>query len=205
MLRREVPALLTTIMAIFVFLSAMLFPLEQKKVLARTDLLRQFMGNVAFLLGGINLVRLHSRNIKKKREHWLYSVWLLIVFFFFIILGVVKGNNDPLYKSLYDALIVPVNASMHSISAFFLCSAAFKAFRINNLDSVVMMISAVWVMLASVPVGNVISPKMVVVRDWLLSVPNASVSRALANGMFFAGFAATLRIFLGLERRHLGQ
>ena len=98
MLRREVPALLTTIMAIFVFLSAMLFPLEQKKVLARTDLLRQFMGNVAFLLGGINLVRLHSRNIKKS-EHWLYSIWPL--YFSFIILGG-KGIMTHI-QSLYDA------------------------------------------------------------------------------------------------------
>ncbi|HHY12360.1 MAG TPA: hypothetical protein GX529_06995 [Firmicutes bacterium] len=204
-MRREVPAVLTTVMAIFVFLSAMLFPLEEMKILARTDSLLQFMGNMALFLGGINLFRLHSRNIKKKREYWPFSLWLLAVFVFFTVLGIVKGNNDPLYKGLYDALIVPVNASMHSISAFFLCSAAFKAFRIKNLDSIVLMISAVWVMLASVPIGEIISPNVGIVKDWLLAVPGSAVARAMANGLFLAGFAATLRIFLGLERRHLGQ
>lgn len=204
-MRKEIPALITTIMAIFVFLSAMLFRLDQLKVLSQTDSLRQFMQAAAFLLGGINLVRLHSRNIQKKRQHWPFSAWLLVIFVFFSILGMVKGNNDPLYKGLYNALIVPVNASMHSISAFFLASAAFKAFRIRNLDSIVLMVSAVWVMLASVPIGDLISPNMAIVKDWLLAIPGSAVARAMGNGVFLAGFAATLRIFLGLERRHLGE
>lgn len=204
-MRREVPAVLTTVVAILVFLSAMLFRLDQMKILSQTDSLRQLMGNMALFLGGINLCRLHINNVKKKREHWPFSMWLLIVFVFFTVLGLAKGSKDPLYKGLYDALIVPVNASMHSVSAFFLCSAAFKAFRVKNLDSIVLLVSAVWVMLASVPIGELISPNIGIVRDWLLAVPGSAVARAMSNGMFFAGFATTLRIFLGLERRHISQ
>ena len=121
---------------------------------------------MALFLGGINLCRLHFGNITKRREYWPFSVWLLIIFAFFTVLGIVKGNDDPLYKGLYDALIVPVNASMHSVSAFFLASAAFKAFRIRNVESIVLMCSAVWVMLASVPIGDLISPTLKVVMDW---------------------------------------
>ncbi len=204
-MRREVPAVLGTVTAVFVFFSAMLFRLDELKVLAQTDSLRQLMGNMALFLGGINLCRLHFNNVRKRKEHWPFSAWLMLVFFFFAVLGLFKGSKDPLYKGLYDALIVPVNASMHSVSAFFLCSAAFKAFRVKNLDSIVMLISATWVMLASVPVGELISPNIPVVKDWLLAIPGAAVARAMANGMFFAGFATTLRIFLGLERRHISQ
>jgi len=98
MLRREVPAVLTTVMAIFVFLSAMLFPLEEMKILARTDSLLQFMGNMALFLGGINLFRLHSRNIKKKREYWPFSLWLLAVFVFFTVLGHSQGKQRSIVQ-----------------------------------------------------------------------------------------------------------
>ena len=178
MLRREVPAVLTTVMAIFVFLSTYAIPTGRNEDTGPYRFLVAVHGKHGIVSRGINLFRLHSRNIKEKREYWPFSLWLLAVFVFFTVLGIVKGNNDPLYKGLYDALIVPVNASMHSISAFFLCSAAFKAFRIKNLDSIVLMISAVWVMLASVPIGEIISPNVGIVKDWLLAVPGSAVARS---------------------------
>jgi len=203
MLRQELPAILTTVVAIVVFLGGILFSLDEMNVLSEIDSWIQLMGNMALFLGGINLCRLHVNNIRKRRQHWIFSVWLLIVFGFFTVLGLAKGSQDPLYKGLYDALIVPVNASMHSIAAFFLCSAAFRAFRVKNLDSILLLVSGAFVMLASVPIGDLISSNIPVISDWLLNIPGSAVARAMSNGMFFASFAATLRIFLGLERRHL--
>ncbi len=203
MLRQELPAILTTVVAIVVFLGGILFSLDEMNVLSEIDSWIQLMGNMALFLGGINLCKLHVNNIRKRRQHWIFSVWLLIVFGFFTVLGLAKGSQDPLYKGLYDALIVPVNASMHSIAAFFLCSAAFRAFRVKNLDSILLLVSGAFVMLASVPIGDLISSNIPVISDWLLNIPGSAVARAMSNGMFFASFAATLRIFLGLERRHL--
>ena len=35
---------------------------------------------------------------KEKAQYWPFSLWLLAVFVFFTVLGIVKGNDDPLYK-----------------------------------------------------------------------------------------------------------
>jgi hypothetical protein len=39
---------------------------------------------------------------------------------------------------------------------------------------------------------------------WFLRIPNAAGMRGIVVGIFLGAFAATLRLFLGLERKYLG-
>ena len=42
------------------------------------------------------------------------------------------------------------------------------------------------------------------IKDWILAVPNVAHARALAIGIFLGAYAATLRVFLGLDKKYLG-
>jgi hypothetical protein len=161
-------------------------------------------------MGVANLLRVHGSIIVKRERNWTLSVWLLTVMFIYMVFGMSVGNKNETYRWFYDAIIVPVNGTMYALVAFYLTSASYKAFRARTAEAAIMMVCAAWVMLSNVPIGDLIFPStsflggMAGIRDWIVAVPNSAVSRAIAVGTFLGGFASYLRIFLGLEKRHLG-
>ena len=209
-MKRQVPAILTTVVALVVFLSLVLFSLDQAQVYPKIDRMRQFMTAVMMFMGVANLLRVHGNIISKKSNNWVFSAWLLLVMFVYMIFGMFSGNKNQTYRWFYDAILVPVNGTMYALVAFYLTSASYKAFRARSVEAAIMMVTAAWVMLSNVPIGDLLWPStaalggMAGVRDWIVSVPNSAVSRAIAVGIFLGGFASNLRIFLGLEKRHLG-
>jgi hypothetical protein len=209
-LKRQVPLILTTAMAIVVFLSVVSYSLTELQVQAKIDRMRQFMTAVLMFMGVANLLRVHGNVISKKERNWMFSGWLLVIMFVYMIFGMAVGNKNLTYRWFYDAIIVPVNGTMYALVAFYLTSASYKAFRARTAEAAIMMVCAAWVMVSNVPVGDFLWPStsalggMAGIRDWIVSVPNSAVSRAIAVGIFLGGFASNLRIFLGLERRHLG-
>lgn len=210
-MKREIPSLITTVMTLVVFASLVLFRLDQLKVYSRIDRMIQYMTAVMMFMGMMNLFRVHTENIRRKRPNWVFSIWLLLVMVSYAAFGMIVGNKNVTYRWLYDALITPIQSTMFATVAFYIVSASYKAFRVKNFEAGLMMVCAIWVMLANVPVGDLIwSPKsflggMAGVRDWIVGIPNAAVSRAIGVGTFLGAFATNLRIFLGLERRHLGS
>lgn len=155
-------------------------------------------------------MRVHGSIIVKRERNWTLSVWLLTVMFIYMVFGMSVGNKNETYRWFYDAIIVPVNGTMYALVAFYLTSASYKAFRARTAEAAIMMVRAAWVMLSNVPIGDLIFPStsflggMAGIRYWIVAVPNSAVSRAIAVGTFLGGFASYLRIFLGLEKRHLG-
>ena len=169
------------------------------------------MFQMAVLLGALNLSRLQITNIRRKREHWPYSVICVLVLWSYMIYGMTvrgifagTGNAHPTYRWIHDALIIPVDAAVFSLLAFFIASAAYRAFRVRTAEASAMMIVAVIIMLANVPVGEVIWDRFPALGGWFLRIPNAAGMRGIVVGIFLGAFAATLRLFLGLERKYLG-
>lgn len=210
-MKRQVPAIITTVTGTIVFLSIILFKTDAAGWPGQFDRMRQFMAAVMMFMGMANMMRVHGSVIRKKDRNWMFSAWLLVIMFAYAIFGMAVGNKNETYRWFYNAFIPPINSTMYAMVAFYLTSASYKAFRAKTLDAALMMACAVWVMLSNVPVGDMLWSSeswlggMAGVRDWIVSVPNSAVSRGIAVGSFLGGFATQLRVFLGIERRHLGQ
>jgi len=210
-MRREIPMALATIAALYTFIINVSHHGWETGWLARTDLWNIFMFQMAILLGALNLTRLHLVNIRRKREHWPYSVICILVLWSYMIFGLTvrglfagTGNAHPTYRWIHDALLIPIDAAVFSLLAFFIASAAYRAFRVRTAEASAMMVIAVIIMLANVPVGEAIWARFPALGGWILRVPNAAGMRGISVGVFFGAFAATLRLFLGLERKYLG-
>lgn len=105
----------------------------------------------------------------------------------------------------YDHVFFPCNATMFALLAFFIASAAFRAFRARNVESALLLGAAILVMIGLVPVGRVISPIFPEIADWILEIPNNAGRRAIMMGAALGGIVTGLRVILGLERSHLGS
>jgi len=106
---------------------------------------------------------------------------------------------------LYDHVFFPCNATMFSLLAFFIASAAFRAFRARNTEAALLLGAAIFVMLGLVPIGGAISPVFPAIQEWIMDVLNTTGRRAIMMGAALGAIATSLRVILGIERSHLGS
>ena len=111
---------------------------------------------------------------------------------------------------LYNQLYSPMQGTMFSLLAFFIASAAFRAFRIRTVEAGLLAAAALIVMLGRVPVGDALTAwmpewlRLSAVQDWIMNVPQNAAKRAILMGAAMGVMATGLRVILGIERSYLG-
>lgn len=104
----------------------------------------------------------------------------------------------------YDYIQVPCGATIFSILAFFMASAAFRTFRARNAEAGLLLAAAIIVMVGRVPVGALISDWLPLVSDWIMEHPNLAAKRGILLGISLGIISQSLRILFGIERSYLG-
>jgi hypothetical protein len=105
---------------------------------------------------------------------------------------------------IYDYTMVPLQATMFSILAFFIASAAYRAFRARSREAGLLLAAAVIVMMGRVPLGQFLLPWTWDITQWLLNVVNSAARRAILIGVSMGAVALSVKIILGYERSYLG-
>ena len=107
-------------------------------------------------IGAINLARLHSTKLVRKDSEWFYSLVCLGVFSVMAVVGLTKGTGYPFYMFMFSSIIESSQASVASLTIFYLATSAFRAFRIRNLDATLMLGAGVIAIIGGAPMGSVI-------------------------------------------------
>jgi hypothetical protein len=115
------------------------------------------------------------------------------------------GPTGRVYTWLYDHVFSPCNATMFALLAFFIASAAFRAFRARNVEAGLLLGAAILIMIGRVPIGRALSPVFPAIAEWIVDIPNNAGRRAIMMGAALGAIATSLRVILGLERSHLGR
>lgn len=166
----------------------------------------------AFLLGLINLVQVNLPKVLNREEDWGYKLLMLVALVATLVVGFAGGEQrlEPgrAYGWVFEFILTPLNATMFALLAFYIASAAFRAFRARNLEATVLLVAAVIVMIARVPLGEslpVVGDHLPHLMNWIMDVPNVAARRAIFIGAALGTVATALRVILGLERTHLGS
>ncbi|MBT01668.1 hypothetical protein CL643_00970 [bacterium] len=172
---------------------------------------------VLFLGVGTLLIR-HAKKIRDKNSDSIYS-WVVIVstlavayIGLFQTTGESIGANEN-FQWIFNNFQVPLSATMFSLLAFFVASAAYRAFRARNTEATLLLIAAAIVMIGRVPIGAVISDSLSLtgsfslpaIAEWILDIPNTAAKRAITIGIGLGMTATAIKIIFGIERTYMGS
>ncbi|MFB3909145.1 MAG: hypothetical protein ACE15D_12160 [Candidatus Eisenbacteria bacterium] len=204
-MRREVPLLLAIFFGWFMILQ-FFSPLPfVQTISARLQEWIIVIAAAAVVLGVANVGRIHLRKLQRKEGGWPYSIPLLAGVVAMAAIGLI-GGIDPgtPFDWLYLNAYVPMQGTMFALLAFFIASAAYRAFRIRSWEAGLLAVAAVLVMIGRVPVGAAIWDRFPTVSEWIMNYPQLAAKRAILIGAALGAIATGLKILLGLERGVIG-
>jgi hypothetical protein len=211
--KREFPLFLTAAIGLFMILS---FFIPHQFVSVPADVLPQSaVIIVAFgvVLGGANLLRVNVESVLKRESGWPYRLVLVASLLATVAIGLIEGRGFQAAGTrstwIYDQVYSPMSSAMFALLAFFIASAAFRAFRIRTLEAALLALAAFLVMLGRVPIGDRLTAALppalhlAGIAEWIMRVPQNAANRAILIGAALGVMATGLRVILGIERSYL--
>lgn len=159
----------------------------------------------ALVLGTGSLVRVHWSRIRRRASGWGYSIIAMGGLIFTLGVGFFGGiGQEGLFMKLYNYVQVPLEGTMFSLLAFYIASAAYRAFRARTLEATLLLLAAGIVMLGRVPLGQSIWAGFPELTEWILEVPNLAAKRGIMIGVGLGMISTAVKIILGIERSWIG-
>ena len=204
-MQRELPRIITLVTGLFLAIQYFI-PHRHSEQFYQTALdWLIIVGIFSVVLGIASLVNVQTQKIKRRETGYRFAYVLLAGLAFMIVTGFTTGSGREsiFYRWGYVGILSPITSTMFALLAFYIASAAFRAFRAKTVIATILLLSSIVVMLGRVPVGESLFPGIASASDWLLNVPNMAAKRAIAIGLGLGGCATALKIVLGIEAPHL--
>jgi hypothetical protein len=229
-MKRTLPLLIASITG-FLLIGAFFVPFTKswgEEVLAWFDIVAAF----AFVLGAGNILKMHLSKISDQRPGWGYSVVTVAAFAATLIVGLAKVGVHPsesypenpysgsylqeggAFWWIYQYLFLPLSATMFAMLAFYIASAAFRAFRAKNTEAIILLGTAFIILLGRTYAGTVLtSPlpewlsalRVENLTVWIMATFNLAGNRAIMIGIGLGIVSTSLKVLLGVDRSYLGQ
>ena len=185
-MKRNIPLAICLIMGITMMVQ---FFVPHPASVAFYDLTTKWVRIVAafaLVLGTGSLAMYHIDKLQRRRQGWYYSIVTLTAAAATAVIGLGWGiKSGSIFQDvIFSNLMVPLNASMFAILAFYMASAAYRAFRARTKEAALLLVAAFVVMLGMVPIGAHVPFFwfMVVVNVALLVAGFVTRSKALLIG-----------------------
>ena len=229
---RSVAVLIASLAGITMVLSKFLVPLGDAEVKVADWF--NVLAAIAFVLGGANLLKMNLLAISARGPGWGYSAVTLAAFLATLGVGVLKvgvppaaafpnvpfsGEKDVAGSALwwlYEYAMSPITGTLFAMLAFYVASAAFRAFRAKNAAAIFLLATAFVVLLGRTYAGVLATSWIPHDNPWLswlrlenlsaviMSVFTNAGTRAMIIGIAIGVAATSLKIMLGLDRSYLG-
>lgn len=129
--------------------------------------------------------------------------------------GQYRAQGSPFWW-LYEYAFKPLTATMFAVLAFYVASAAFRAFRAKNVEALLLLGTAFIILLGRTFAGVLLtsfipedSPgafwRIENLTVYIMTVFNTAGTRAIMIGIALGIASTSLRVLLGIDRSYLGS
>lgn len=154
----------------------------------------------ALLLGIVNLAVFHVERIIKRDAQFPFSILILGTAILVFVLVVPSGGADGASQWVLQYLYKPLEASFLALLVFFIGTAIYRALRVRTWEMALLAISAIIVLVGSVPFMGTLSPLIPAAKEWLMNVPVVAGMRGILLGVALGIIATGLRLLTGIDR-----
>lgn len=158
------------------------------------------VGAFALLLGLANLGMFHAGRILKRDAQMPFSVLILVTAIVVFLLVLPSGGTGAASQWVMRYLYQPLEASFLALLVFFIGTAIYRALRVRTWEMALFAISAVVVLVGSVPFMGVVSPLIPAAKEWVVNVPALAGVRGILLGVSLGIIATGLRLLTGIDR-----
>jgi hypothetical protein len=229
-MKRFVPLLITFFIGLLVISSEFIPHKPFSTLNAGLENWFLIISGFAIILGQMSLIHVNSWKVANKAENWQYYLVGLISFAAMVTFGILWGTQDAKgllgngagwaswlgskpFEYLFNNVYQHLSSTMFALLAFYIASAAYRAFIIRSFESNLLMIAAVLVMLGRTTVGSSITAGLPQnlrflhlpnIAEFIMSFPTNAAQRAIMISAALGIVGSSLRILLGIERSYLG-
>ncbi len=162
---------------------------------------KQPLGAVILFVGALGLASLHIKRVRRRAPRYGYSIVTLVSMAAMVFVGMVFGVQEgSLFATWFQYMVTPLESTMFALLAFFVASAAFRAFRARSANATVLLLSAFVVMLGLIPAVENHVPFIGKVTEFLLDYPNTAAKRAVLIGVALGMISVAIKTILGIDR-----
>lgn len=156
----------------------------------------------ALFLGFYNLVKVHLNRIRTQQPGRIYSIILVVALFATLAFGW-AGPTSANGEFIFEFILLPLEATLFALLAFFIATAAYRTFRVRNVESLFLVIFAAIVLLGQVPVGVYLWSELPTIKDWIIQVPALAGVRGILLGVALGTVATGLRLLMAADRPYI--
>jgi hypothetical protein len=201
----RIPVLVTSLAAIIMIIDYYLTSAGPISTIASNfKSFNSIMMSFTLFVGSVSLVILNVRKVtkpKKEISEVVPPAALLGTMALVVGLWLATGSTTSTeYQWLYTAILQPSEASLYGLVGFFMAYAAYKGFRVRNLESAAMLITGIFVMLALTSAAGAVWDGFPIIGDWFKDVPGMAGGRAFGICAAVGTIVMGTRILLGKER-----
>lgn len=203
-MKREIPLMIVTVTGIIMFIQYFVPSNFSEDVFTFLQDWVMVIGILSLPLGIWSLVKANVNKLKVPDERF-YSAVLLLGFLIMVVSGWMPDwRSKGVHLAIFQNILIPIQSTIFSLLAFFVASAAYRAFRARSVLATILLMTAFIIMLRFIPMGPVSE-----INNWLvekiLMVPNMAAKRAIAMGIALGATATAIKIILGIERTYMGR
>ena len=95
----------------------------------------------ALIVGVFGLVKYQLEKIARQRDGWIFSLITILALVIMAVLGFAFGRKDGgAFMWAFNNIQAPMQASVFSLLAFFVASAAYRGFTARNTEAVLLLL-----------------------------------------------------------------
>jgi hypothetical protein len=159
------------------------------------------IANMSTVLGLFYLSFSQYRMLERSLSGYFYFMvpYLAIIIHFAVAIAFPGYTNSAQYSWLFTKTYGAQKTMYFALPTFFLFSAAYRAFRVQSIETLALAVGGLLYILSLTPLYVWLFPPILPIGDWILSVPSKAGSRGAIVCIGLAAIILGLRAVAGKE------